>query len=199
MTRPRPRTLLGVAVGVALAATAAWLAVQLLHGNPPSPATQPPAPAPTTTAPTATTSAPAFTKEGAIAGLRIIVRKRLEAFNTLDASILETLYTPDCRLADGRSCLKTDQKTVDDFKRKNQHLDGYPNVVKEIRVLSWEPQTGTAVMRLVYEFLPARIVDSHGQVVERVAGTKRVVDQANLIWDGNRWRQAWGGTIEESR
>src|SRR6266540_3769295 len=196
MTTSRPRTLAGVVLGVALATTAVWLATQLLRGNPPPAATQPPPPGPTTV-PTRTTAAPKFTKEGAVAGLRIIVRRRLEAFNTLDASILETLYTPDCRLADGRPCLKTDQKTVQDFKRKNQHLRGYPSVVKEIKVLSLDLQTRTAVMRLVYEFLPAQIVNSQGQVVENVSGTRRVVDQANLVWDGVRWRQAWGGTLKE--
>ncbi|HEX6673620.1 MAG TPA: hypothetical protein VF486_01130, partial [Actinomycetes bacterium] len=75
MTASRPRTLAGVVLGITLAAAAAWLATQLLDGDPLPPATQPPPPVPTT-APTQTTAAPAFTKEGAVAGLRLIVRKR---------------------------------------------------------------------------------------------------------------------------
>jgi hypothetical protein len=190
MTRPKPRTLLGVALGAALAATAAWLAIQLLQGNPPSPAAQPPPPAPTTTAPTVTTRAPAFTKEGAIAGLRIIVRRRLEAFNTLDASMLETLYTPDCRLADGSSCLRGDLNFLNSLKSRSERLDGYPNSVREIRVLTWEPESRTAVMRLAYEALPGRIIDSTGKVSYLRRGARHMVDEVNISWDGTRWRQA---------
>jgi hypothetical protein len=199
MTTSRSRTVLGVILGFALAATAVWLALLLTRNDQPSQATPPPPTAAATTSPTQTTTAPAFTKDGAVAGLRIIVRKRLEAFNTLNASLLRTLYTTDCRLADGSSCLEEDLKVVEDFRHKSQRLDGYPNAVQEIKVLTWEPQTRTAVMRLVYEFLPAKIVNLRGDVVERVPGTKRVVDQVNLVWDGARWRQAWGGAIRESR
>jgi hypothetical protein len=189
MTTSRPRTLLGVAFGIALAALAAWLAIQLLQGDPPSPATQPPPPAPTTV-PTVTTSAPAFTKEGAIAGLRLIVRKRLEAFNTLDASILETLYTPDCRLADGSSCLRGDMNFLNNLRSSHERLDGYPNSVSEIRVLSWEPESRTAVMRLVYEALPGKIVNSKGEVSYLRRGARHMVEEVNISWDGTRWRQA---------
>jgi hypothetical protein len=199
MTKPSPRAVLGVILGLALATTAAWLAILLARGDQPSPTTQAPSAPTNTTSPTETTAAPQFTRDGAVAGLRIIVRKRLEAFNTLDASLLETLYTSDCRLADGSSCLREDEKVLNDLRRKDQRLDGYPNAVQEIKVLSWEPETRTAVMSLVYESLPSRIVNSRGEVVEEVPGTKRVIDQVNLVWDGIRWRQAWGGTIRESQ
>jgi nuclear transport factor 2 (NTF2) superfamily protein len=199
MTRPRPRTLLGVAVGVALAATAAWLAVQLLRGSPPSPSTQPPPPAPTATAPTVTTIAPAFTKEGAIAGLRIIVRKRLEAFNTLNEATLRSIYTADCRLSNGNSCLQGDLETLRSLQRKGQRLRGYPNVITNIQILSWEPAGFTAVMRLEYETHPAQIVNGKGELVEtetRKAG--RVIDQINIVWDGTSWKQAFAGRIGSS-
>jgi hypothetical protein len=190
MTTSRPRILLGVVLGVALAATAVWLSIQLLNGTPTSPAAQPPPPAPT---PTETTASPAFTREGAVEGLRIIVRKRQEALNTVDASILETIYTANCRLANGKACLKSDQIILDDLKRKNQHLQGYPIRIKQVTVTSWEPRGRTAVMRLVYEALPARFVDSTGSVVETEPGARIVTDQVNLVWDGTRWRQAFIG------
>ncbi len=187
MTTSRPRILLGVVLGVALTATAVWLSIQLLHGTPTSPAAQPPPPAPT---PTETTASPAFTKEGAVEGLRIIVRRRLEAFNTLDESILETLYTPDCRLADGSSCLKGDLNFLNTLRSRNERLDGYPNSVQEIKVLSWEPESHTAVMRLVYEALPGKVVNASGKVSYLRRDARRMVDEVNISWDGNRWRQA---------
>jgi hypothetical protein len=193
MTTSRPRILLGVVLGVALAATAVWLSIQLLHGTPTSPAAQPPPPAPT---PTETTASPAFTKEGAVEGLRIIVRRRLEAFNTLDEAVLRSLYTADCRLANGNACLKGDLGTLRDLRRKSQRLHGYPNIVTEITLLSWEPTTRTAVMRLEYEARPAEIIDATGEVVSREKrSTKRVIDQVNLVWDGSRWRQAFAGRV----
>ncbi len=198
MTTSRPRTLAGVVLGVALAATAVWLATQLLRGNPPSSSTQPPSPAPTTASPQ-TTTAPTFTKEGAVAGLRIIVRRRQEALNTLDESILRTIYTTDCRLANGKTCLSSDRAILDDLKTKSRHLQGYPIRIKQITVVSWEPNGRTAVLRLVYEALPARFVDSKGSVVESELGAKRVTDQVNLVWDGVRWRQAFIGLEEGTR
>ena len=199
MTTSRSRAVLGVILGIALAATAVWLALLLARGDQPHQATQPPPTAAATTSPTETTTAPAFTKDGAAAGVRIIVRRRLEAFNTLDASILETIYTADCRLANGTFCLKADQDFLDELKQKDQHLQGYPNVIKEIQVLSWEPQGRTAIMRLAYEALPAKVVNSSGEVVavEKRSATL-VVDQVNLVWDGSRWRQAWIGRAERS-
>jgi ABC-type transport system substrate-binding protein len=154
MTTSRSRAVLGVILGLALAATAVWLALLLTRGDQPSRATQP-STAAATTSPTPTTTAPAFTKDGAVAGLRIIVRKRQDALNTLDASILETIYTTDCRLANGTFCLAADRDFLAELKRKDQHLQGYPNVIKEIKVLSWEPQGRTAIMRLsMRHFLP---------------------------------------------
>ena len=105
MTTSRSRTVLGVILGLALAATAVWLGVLLVRGDQPRQATQPPPTAAAPTSPTQATTAPAFTRDGAVAGLRILVRKRLEAFNTLDESILRSIYTNDCRLEDGSSCL----------------------------------------------------------------------------------------------
>ncbi|SRR6266498_741998 len=198
MTTSRPRTLAGVVLGVALAATAVWLATQLLRGNPPSSSTQPPSPAPTT-APTATTAASAFTREGAVAGLRIIVRKRLEAFNTLDEAVLRSIYTADCRLANGAACLKGDLETLRNLQRKNQRLHGYPNTVTAIKVLSWEPTIRTAVLRLEYQALAAEIVNSKGEVVGvEKRNVRRVVDQVNLVWDGSQWRQAFAGRVSSS-
>jgi len=199
MTTSRSRAVLGVILGIALAATAVWLALLLARGDQPHQATQPPPTAAATTSPTETTTAPAFTRDGAVAGLRIIVRKRLEAFNTLDESILRSIYTNDCRLEDGSSCLKGDLDTLRGLKEKNQHLQGYPNVIKSIELLSWEPTGRTAIMRLVYEALPARIVNSQGEVVAtEQRGSKRVVDQVNLVWDGSQWRQAFAGRLESS-
>ena len=198
MTTSRPRTLAGVVLGIALATAAAWLAVQLLRGDPPPPATQPPPPAPTT-APSQTTAAPAFTKEGAVAGLRLIVRKRQEALNTLDESIFGTIYTADCRLANGKGCLASDQAILDDLKTKDQHLQGYPIRIKQITVTSWEPNGRTAVLRLAYEALPAHFVDTKGSVVESEPGAKHVTDQVNLAWDGVRWRQAFIGLSAGTR
>jgi hypothetical protein len=140
-----------------------------------------------------TTSAPAFTKEGAITGLRIIVRKRQEALNSLDESILVTIYTSNCRLANGKGCSTSDRAILDDLKSKNRHLQGYPIRIRQITVTSWEPNGRTAVLRLVYEALPARFVDAKGSVVETEPGARRVVDQVNLVWDGVRWRQAFIG------
>jgi nuclear transport factor 2 (NTF2) superfamily protein len=200
MTTSRPRTLLGVVLGVALATIAAWLATQLLRGNPSSPAAQPPPPASArATSPTETTASPAFTREGAIEGLRLIVRKRLEAFNTLDEAILRSIYTADCRLANGNACLKGDLETLRDLQRKNQRLHGYPNIITEIKLLSWEPMTRTAVMRVEYEARPAEIINAAGEVVSTEKRTaKRVVDQVNLAWDGSRWRQAFAGRVTSS-
>ena len=199
MTTSRSRAVLGVILGIALAATAVWLALLLARSDQPHQATQPPPTAAATTSPTETTTAPAFTRDGAVAGLRIIVRKRLEAFNTLDESILRSIYTNDCRLEDGSSCLKGDLDTLRGLKEKNQHLQGYPNVIKSIELQSWEPTGRTAIMRLVYEALPARIVNSQGEVVAtEQRGSKRVVDQVNLVWDGSQWRQAFAGRLESS-
>ena len=199
MTTSRSRAVLGVILGFALAATAVWLALLLTRNDQPTQATPPPPTAAATTSPTQTTTAPAFTKDGAVAGLRIIVRKRQEALNTLDASILETIYTTNCRLANGTFCLAADRDFLAGLKRKDQHLQGYPNVIKEIKVLSWEPQGRTAIMRLVYEALPATVVNSKGQVVAvEKRSAKLVVDQVNLVWDGSRWRQAWIGRAERS-
>lgn len=198
MTKPSPRAVLGVILGLALASTAVWLAILLARGDQPSPTIQAP-PAPTiTTSPTETTTAPQFTRDGAVAGLRIIVRKRLEAFNTLDASLLETLYTSDCRLADGSSCLRGDLRFLSDLKTRNQHLDGYPNEVQEINVVSWEPESRTAVIRLVYDALPGRIVNSNGEVTYLHRKARRMVDEVNLAWDGARWRQAHVRGVEPS-
>jgi hypothetical protein len=163
MTTSRSRAVLGVILGFALAATAVWLALLLTRNDQPSQATPPPPTAAATTSPTQTTTT-AFTKDGAVAGLRLIVRKRLEAFNTLNASLLRTLYTADCRLADGSSCLRGDLRFLDELRSRNQHLDGYPNEVQEITVTSWEPEGHTAVMRLVYLALPGKIVNSDGRV-----------------------------------
>jgi hypothetical protein len=198
MTTSRPRAALGVVLGLALAATAVWLALLLARGDQPHQATQPPPTPAAATSPTETTAAPAFTRDGAVAGLRILVRQRLEAFNTLNESTLRSIYTADCRLADGRPCLKDDLATLNDLKRKNHRLLGYPTVIQEVRIVTWEPQTRTAVLRLAYEALPAKIVDSEGDVVETIPGSKQVIDQVNLVWSGGRWQQAWAGSIEES-
>jgi hypothetical protein len=198
MTTSRPRTLAGMVLGIALATTAAWLATQLLRGDPPPPAAQPPPPAPTT-APTQTTVAPAFTKEGAVAGLRLIVRKRLEAFNTLDEAVLRSIYTADCQLANGEPCLKGDLTTLRTLQQKNQRLHGYPNTVTEIRILSWEPTIRTAVLRLEYQASAAEIVNSKGEVVSvEKRNARRVVDQVNLLWNGSQWRQAFAGRVSSS-
>jgi hypothetical protein len=196
MTTSRSRAVLGVILGFALAATAVWLALLLTRNDQPSQATPPPPTAAATTSPTQTTTAPAFTKDGAVAGLRLIVRKRLEAFNTLNASLLRTLYTADCRLADGSSCLRGDLRFLDELRSRNQHLDGYPNEVQEITVTSWEPEGHTAVMRLVYLALPGKIVNSDGRVTYLKRGAGRMVDEVNLTWDGVRWRQALVRGIE---
>jgi hypothetical protein len=196
MTTSRSRAALGVVLGVALAATAAWLALLLAHGDQPRQAAQPPPTPAATTSPTETTTAPAFTRDGAVAGLRIIVRKRLEAFNTLDATLLETLYTADCRLADGSSCLKGDLGFLGELKQRNQHLDGYPNQIQEITVTSWEPVVRTAVMRLVYQALPGKLINSNGTVTYLQREARRMVDEVNLSWDGVRWRQALVRGIE---
>ena len=116
MTTSRSRAVLGVILGFALAATAVWLALLLTRNDQPSQATPPPPTAAATTSPTQTTTAPAFTKDGAVAGLRIIVRKRQEMLRTLDESILNSLYTSDCRLADGSSCLNSDQQTLRELR-----------------------------------------------------------------------------------
>jgi hypothetical protein len=85
------------------------------------------------------------------------------------------------------------------LKEKNQRLEGYPNVIKEIKLSSWEPAGRTAVMRLAYETLPAKIVNSQGQVVAtEQRGARRLVDQVNLVWDGTLWRQAFAGRLESS-
>jgi hypothetical protein len=196
MTTSRSRTVLGVILGFALAATAVSLALLLTRNDQPSQVTPPPPTAAATTSPTQTTTAPAFTKDGAVAGLRIIVRKRLEAFNTLNASLLRTLYTADCRLADGSSCLKGDLRFLEELRGRNQHLDGYPNEVQGITVTSWEPEGRTAVMRLVYLALPGKIVNSDGRVTYLKRGAGRMVDEVNLTWDGVRWRQALVRGIE---
>jgi hypothetical protein len=196
MTTSRSRAVLGVILAIALAATAAWLAVLLIRGDQPRQASQPLPTAAATTSPTETTSAPTFTRQGAVAGLRLIVRKRLEAFNTLDAALLEPLYTADCRLADGSSCLKGDLRFLEDLKRRNQHLDGYPNRVQEITITSWEPQGRTAVMRLVYQALPGKLIKSDGTVTYLQREARRMVDEVNLAWDGVRWRQALVRGIE---
>jgi hypothetical protein len=199
MTTSRPRAALGVVLGLALAATAVWLALLLARGDQPHQATQPPPTPAATTSPTETTAAPAFTRDGAVAGLRIIVRKRLEAFNTLDESILRSIYTTDCRLEDGSPCLKGDLETLRGLQKRNQRLQGYPNVIKEIKLQSWEPTGQTAVMRLVYDALPAKIVNSQGELVATdQRGSKRIVDQVNLVWDGSHWRQAFAGRLESS-
>ncbi|HVD16689.1 MAG TPA: hypothetical protein VNK73_19845 [Actinomycetota bacterium] len=198
MTTSRSRAVLGVILGIALAATAVWLALLLARGDQPHQATQPPPTAAATTSPTETTTAPAFTRDGAVAALQLLVKQRLEAFNTLNESTLRSVYTADCHLADGRPCLKDDLATLNDLKRKNHRLPGYPTEIQEIRVLTWEPETRTAVLRLVYEALPAKIVNAEGHVVETIPGSKRIVDQVNLVWNDGRWRQAWAGSIEES-
>jgi hypothetical protein len=199
MTTSRSRAVLGVILGFALAAAAVWLALLLTRDDQPSQATPPPPTAAATTSPTQATTAPAFTKDGAVTGLRIIVRKRLEAFNTLDESLLRSIYTNDCRLEDGSSCLKGDLATLRGLKEKNQRLEGYPNVIKEIKLSSWEPAGRTAVMRLAYEALPAKIVNSQGRVVAtEQRGARRLVDQVNLVWDGSLWRQAFAGRLESS-
>jgi hypothetical protein len=100
MTTSRSRAVLGVILGFALAATAVWLALLLTRSDQPSQATPPPPTAAATTSPTQTTTAPAFTKDGAVAGLRIIVRKRLEAFNNAQCiSAQDALHggLPTCR------------------------------------------------------------------------------------------------------
>jgi hypothetical protein len=199
MTTSRSRAVLGVILGLALAATAVWLGVLLVRGDQPRQATQPPPTAAAPTSPTQTTTAPAFTRDGAVAGLRIIVRKRLEAFNTLDESILRSIYTNDCRLEDGSSCLRGDLETLRGLQERHQRLQGYPNVIKEIKLQSWEPTGRTAIMRLIYEALPAKIVNSQGEVVTtEQRGSKRIVDQVNLVWDGSQWRQAFAGRLESS-
>jgi hypothetical protein len=190
--------MLGVILGFALAATAVWLALLLSRNDQPSQATPPPPTAAATTSPTQTTTAPAFTKDGAVAGLRILVKQRLEAFNTLNESTLRNIYTADCHLADGRPCIRDDLATLNDLKRKNRRLRGYPTDIQQVRILTWEPETRTAVLRLVYEALPAKIVNAEGDVVETIPGSKRIVDQVNLVWNGGRWQQAWAGSIEES-
>jgi nuclear transport factor 2 (NTF2) superfamily protein len=146
-----------------------------------------------------TTRAPAFTQEGAIAGLRIIVRKRLEAFNTLNEATLRSIYSADCRLANGNSCLKGDLETLRSLRRKGQRLHGYPNIVTKIEILSWEPVGFTAVMRLEYETRSAQIVNTKGELVQTEnRNIGRVVDQINLVWDGASWRQAFAGRIGSS-
>jgi hypothetical protein len=198
MTTSRSRAVLGVILGLALAATAVWLGVLLVRGDQPRQATQPPPTAAAPTSPTETTTAPAFTRDGAVAALRILVRQRLEAFNTLNEATLRSIYTADCHLADGRPCLRGDLATLNDLKRKNHRLLGYPTVIQEVRIVTWEPQSRTAVLRLVYEALPAKIVNAEGDIVETIPGSKRTVDQVNLVWSGGRWQQAWAGSIEES-
>jgi hypothetical protein len=199
MITSRTRTTIGAILGVILAATAVWLATLLVGDEPPSTATQGPPPAPTTApTPTETTKAPSFTKEGAIAALRLFVSKRLEAFNTLSEATLRSIYTADCRLANGAPCLKGDLDTLNELKRQNRRLQGYPVEIREITVLSWEPETRTASLRLVYKALPARIINAKGDVVETSPGRNRVVDQVNLVWEGSHWRQAWAGSLGES-
>jgi hypothetical protein len=196
MTTSRSRTVLGVILGLALAATAVWLGVLLVRGDQPHQATQPPPTAAAATSPTETTTAPAFTRDGAVAGLRIIVRKRQQMLRTLDESILGFLYTPDCRLADGSSCLKSDQQTLRELRARNAHLESDPISITDIRVQSWEPQERTAVMKLVYDLRIGRFVNSKGVVVETEPGARQVVDQVNLVWDGTRWRQAFAAEVE---
>jgi hypothetical protein len=162
MTTSRSRAVLGVILGFALAATAVWLALLLTRNDRPSQAPPPPPTAAATTSPTQTTTAPAFTKDGAVAGLRILVKQRLEAFNTLNESTLRNIYTADCHLADGRPCIRDDLATLNDLKRKNRRLRGYPTDIQQVRILTWEPETRTAVLRLVYEALPAKIVNAEG-------------------------------------
>jgi hypothetical protein len=187
---------LGVILGIALAATAVWLALLLARGDQPHQATQPPPTAAATTSPTETTTAPAFTRDGAVAGLRIIVRRRQEMLRTLDESVLNSLYTSDCRLADGSSCLKGDQQTLRELRAKDAHLESDPIIITEIKVQSWEPQGRTAVMKLVYDLRIGRFVNSNGVVVETEPGARQVVDQVNLVWDGTRWRQAFAAEVE---
>jgi hypothetical protein len=197
MTTSRSRAVLGVILGFALAATAVWLALLLTRNDQPPQATPPPpTAAATTTSPTQTTTAPAFTKDGAVAGLRIIVRKRQEMLRTLDESILNSLYTSDCRLADGSSCLKGDQQTLRELRVKDAHLQEDPITIRDIRIESWEPQGRTAVMRLLYDLRVGRFVNSKGVVVETEPAANRVVDQVNLVWDGARWRQAFAAEVE---
>jgi hypothetical protein len=171
---------LGVILGFALAATAVWLALLLTRNDQPSQATPPPPTAAATTSPTQTTTAPAFTKDGAVAGLRIIVRKRQEMLRTLDESILSSLYTSDCRLADGSSCLKSDQQTLRELRAKDAHLKEDPITIRDIRIESWEPQGRTAVMKLIYDLRIGRFVNSKGIVVETEPAANRVVDQVTL-------------------
>jgi hypothetical protein len=196
MTMSRSRAVLGVILGFALAATAVWLALLLTRNDQPSQATPPPPTAAATTSPTQTTTAPAFTKDGAVAGLRIIVRKRQEMLRTLDESILSSLYTSDCRLADGSSCLKGDQQTLRELRAKDAHLKEDPITIRDIRIESWEPQGRTAVMKLIYDLRIGRFVNSKGVVVETEPAANRVVDQVNLVWDGARWRQAFAAEAE---
>jgi hypothetical protein len=63
-------------------------------------------------------------------------------------------------------------------------------------VTSWEPEVRTAVMRLVYQALPGKLINSNGTVTYVQREARRMVDEVNLSWDGVRWRQALVRGIE---
>ena len=193
--RPNPvRAALLWLAGIVLAALAVVLAVQLVRG----PGSSGVGAVATTaagaggTGSTAQQSAPTttvvlsgpFTDEAVIAAYRQIVQRRYEAMTSMDLSILEEIYTPDC------SCLQIDRNNLNAFRQRGLHLAAEPPVVEGVEIVSTNRTRRQAIVQADVRFGAARWVDAQGatQVTEPDPGLLSF--RARLLWDGQRWRQA---------
>jgi hypothetical protein len=172
----RPRLIVGLAILIALAvAIALVLRTHQDETVPPTPTV-----AASTTPPT--TQPP---QDQWLRIVRQIVDERHALFENPRPEALKDIYHPNC------SCFKQDQQALADLQRRGLHYDDQGTSVRSAKLVgrARDPSTPVVAVEVISQQLPQVLVNSSGNVVERIPKSAPTRTVFQLIRGADRrWR-----------
>jgi hypothetical protein len=173
----RPRLIIGLAIPITLALAIALVLFAHHDDTSPPPAT---VAAASTTPPT--TQPP---QDQWLTIIRQIVAERHALFENPRPEALKDIYHPNC------SCFKQDQQMLADLQRRGLHYEDQGTTVRSAKLVGRARDASTPVVavEVISQQLPQVLVDSLGNVVERIpksAPSRRVFQL--IRGSDRRWR-----------